>query len=145
MLLTAAEAYCQDGNDGQARNYLSKLMAKRDPAYTGTTKSGNNITTLTPGSDGASTTGSLLEEIHIQRRLELWGEYGRLFDIKRLGQGFKRVATETADNPDFDPSSLISRRDTQSPDTYAWILLLPQKELDGNPNIVQNPTGDKAN
>ncbi|WP_419511356.1 RagB/SusD family nutrient uptake outer membrane protein [Alistipes sp.] len=145
MLLTAAEAYCQDGNDGQARNYLSKLMAKRDPAYTGTTKSGNNITTLTPGSDGASTTGSLLEEILIQRRLELWGEYGRLFDIKRLGQGFKRVATESADNPDFDPSSLISRRDTQSPDTYAWILLLPQKELDGNPNIVQNPTGDKAN
>lgn len=142
MLLTAAEAYCQEGNDAQARTYLSKLMAKRDSAYRGTTKSGNAIGTLTPGSAGAATTGSLLEEILIQRRIELWGEFGRLFDIKRLGQGFKRVAPESADNPDFDPASLVNNRDTQTPGTFAWVLLLPQKELDGNPAIEQNPIGD---
>lgn len=145
MLLTAAEAYCQAGNDPEARNYLSRLMAKRDPAYTGTSKSGTTINTLTPGSDGGTMTGSLLEEIHIQRRIELWGEYGRLFDIKRLGQGFRRVATESADNPDFDPASLLGKRDTESPGSFAWVLLLPQKELDGNPNIVQNPIGDTPN
>ena len=144
MLLTAAEAYCQEGNDPQARIYLQKLMAKRDASYTGAEKSGNAINGLTPGSDGASMTGSLLEEILIQRRLELWGEYGRIFDIKRLGQGFKRVAVESADNPQFDPASLIADHDTQSPGSFAWILLLPQKELDGNPNIVQNPIGDTA-
>ena len=144
MLLTAAEAYCQEGNDPQARIYLQKLMAKRDASYTGAEKSGNAINRLTPGSDGASMTGSLLEEILIQRRLELWGEYGRIFDIKRLGQGFKRVAVESADNPQFDPASLIADHDTQSPGSFAWILLLPQKELDGNPNIVQNPIGDTA-
>lgn len=144
MLLTAAEAYCQAGNDTQARSYLSQLMSKRDPAYTGTTKSGNTINVLTPGSAGSSMTNSLLEEILIQRRIELWGEYGRLFDIKRLGQGFKRVATESADNPDFDPASLLNNNDTQSPGTFAWVILLPQKELDGNPNIIQNPIGDTA-
>jgi len=142
MLLTAAEAYCQAGNDAQARIYLKKLMDKRDPAYTGDSKSGTALNTLTAGSDGASMTGSLLEEILIQRRIELWGEFGRLFDIKRLGQGFKRVAAEDADNPDFDPASLIAKHDTETPGSFAWVLLLPQQELDGNPNIVQNPIGD---
>lgn len=144
MLLTAAEAYCQQGNDAQARSYLNRLMASRDSAYTGSSKSGKELGTLAAGSDGAGTTGSLLEEILIQRRIELWGEYGRLFDIKRLGQGFKRVAVDEADNPDFIPASLIPSRDTQTPGTFAWVLLLPQKELDGNPNIVQNPLGDTA-
>lgn len=27
-------------------------------------------------------TGSLLEEIIIQRRIELWGEFGRIYDIR---------------------------------------------------------------
>ncbi len=144
MLLTAAEAYCQEGNDAQARVYLNKLMDKRDPAYTGDSKSGKALNALTAGSDGAAMTGSLLEEILIQRRIELWGEFGRLFDIKRLGQGFKRVATEAADNPDFDPASLIMNHDTETPGSFAWVLLLPQQELDGNPNIVQNPIGDSA-
>lgn len=144
MLLTAAEAYCQQGNDAQARVYLNRLMANRDSAYTGSSKSGKELGTLSAGSDGAGTTGSLLEEILIQRRIELWGEYGRLFDIKRLGQGFKRTKVDEADNPDFDPASLIPSRNTQTPGTFAWILLLPQKELDGNPNIVQNPLGDTA-
>ncbi len=144
MLLTAAEAYCQEGNDAQARIYLNKLMDKRDPAYNGDSKSGKALGTLTAGSDGASKTNSLLEEILIQRRIELWGEFGHLFDVKRLGQGFKRVAVEAADNPDFDPASLIKDHDTQTPGTFAWVLLLPQMELDGNPNIVQNPIGDSA-
>lgn len=143
MLLTAAEAYCQEGNDEQARVYLKQLMAKRDPAYTSAdSKSGTALNTLTAGSDGATKTGSLLEEILIQRRIELWGEFGRLFDIKRLGQGFKRVAAEAADNPDFVPASLVPNHDTETPGSFAWILLMPQEELDGNPNIVQNPLDD---
>lgn len=42
-------------------------------------------------------TGSLLEEIIIQRRIELWGEFGRIYDIRRLKQGFKRTAEGLAD------------------------------------------------
>ncbi len=145
MVLTAAEAYCQAGNDTEARKFLQELMAQRDPSYTGASKSGNALGQLTAGSDGATETGSLLEEIINQRRIELWGEFGRLFDIKRLGQGFKRVAAEAADNPDFNAASLLPKYDTQSPGTFAWVLLIPQVELDGNPEIIQNPIGDTAN
>ena len=31
-------------------------------------------------------TGSLLEEIIIQRRIELWGIYRRIYDIRHLNQ-----------------------------------------------------------
>ncbi len=144
MLLTAAEAYCQEGNDVKAREFLGELMAQRDPAYKGAAKSGNSLGRLTSGSDGAAETGSLLEEIINQRRIELWGEYGRLYDIKRLGQGFKRTAPEAGDNPDFSAAALLGNRDTQSPGTFAWVLLIPQVELDGNSEIIQNPLGDTA-
>lgn len=137
MLLTAAEAYCQSGNDPKAREYLNRLMTSRDPGYRGSSKSGTALGKLT-----TDLTGSLLEEIILQRRVELWGEYGRLYDIKRLGQGFRRVASDKADNPNFNPASLLANIDTASPGSFAWVLLLPQVELDGNPNIVQNPLGD---
>ena len=122
-------------------------MALRDPSYT-CELSGNSYDEngLTLGSAGAKQAPqSLLEEILVQRRIELWGEFGRIFDIKRLGQGFKRVETDAADNPDFDPASLLNNHDTQSPGSYAWVLMLPQVEIDGNPNAVQNPIGDTAN
>ena len=114
-------------------------MSIRDSEYKGASKSGKTLGTLTN-----SVTGSLLEEILIQRRIELWGEYGRLFDIKRLGQGFKREAPEAADNPSFAPSTLLPNHDTETPGTFAWVLLIPQMELDGNPEIIQNPIGDTA-
>ncbi len=140
MLLTAAEAYCQNSDDTNARIYLNKLMAKRDTGYTGSSKSGKTLTTSTTGA-----TGSLLEEIIIQRRIELWGEYGRIFDIKRLGQGFKRVAPEKADNPAFDPISLLPNNDTTTPGSFAWVFMIPQAEFDGNQALTdadQNPDGD---
>ena len=142
MLLTASEAYCHDGNDAQARIYLNKLMADRDPEYDVSKKTGKAINELTLGSLGSTSTGSLLEEILNQRRIELWGESGRIFDIKRLGQGFKRVIPESADNPNYTPAAQLPSHDTMSPGSFAWIVLLPQTELDGNPNIIQNPIGD---
>ena len=139
MLLIAAEAYCHENNDTKAQQYLSQLMSIRDPEYKGASKTGKNLATLT-----STLTGSLLEEILIQRRIELWGEYGRIFDIKRLGQGFKREAPEAADNPGFAPSTLLPNHDTETPGSFAWVLLIPQMELDGNPEIIQNPIGDHA-
>lgn len=155
MLLTAAEAYCHAGNDSAAKAHLMKLMSNRDTAYTcdltgnllnGVAVDGGQADNgLTLGSDGGNVNpSSLLEEILVQRRIELWGEFGRLFDIKRLGQGFKRAAVASEDNPEWPASALVSNSDTQSPGTFAWVLLIPQLELDGNPNIIQNPTGDKA-
>ena len=155
MLLTAAEAHCHAGNDSAAKTHLLKLMESRDAAYTcdltgnllnGVAVDGGQANNgLTLGSDGGSVNpSSLLEEILVQRRIELWGEFGRIFDIKRLGQGFKRAAVSSEDNPEWPAAALISNSDTQSPNTFAWVLLLPQVELDGNPAVAdqQNPTTD---
>lgn len=135
MLLTQAEAECRLGNDQAARDLLMQLMAKRDPDYT-VNKSGTALGVLT-----SDETGSLLEEIIIQRRIELWGEYGRIYDIRRLKQGFTRTTAMG-----WPTAALITGRNTQNPESYAWVLTIPQAEFDGNKNldqsVDQNPMDD---
>ena len=52
--------------------------------------------------DDLTWTGSLLENILTQRRIELWGEYGRLFDVRRLGQGIDRRSEDGFSEEAFD-------------------------------------------
>ena len=134
MYLTAAEAACRRGQTTTAKNYLNQLMAKRVPGYT-CNKTGTALGALT-----TDETGSLLEEILIQRRLELWGEDGRIYTIRRLRQGFER----TTDNG--WPLVLTSGHAWNDPECYAWVLTIPQSEFDGNSNMDeetdQNPLGD---
>ena len=75
MFLTAAEASCRLNDDKGARLMLNSLMQERDEDYT-CKKTGTALGKLT-----SDETGSLLEEIIIQRRIELWGEFGRIYDI----------------------------------------------------------------
>lgn len=135
MLLTQAEAECRLGNEQAARDLLMDLMSKRDPGYT-VNKTGTALGALT-----SDETGSLLEEILIQRRIELWGEYGRIYDIRRLKQGFTRTA-----EMGWPTSALITGTNTQNPESYAWVLTIPQAEFDGNKNldqsVDQNPMDD---
>ena len=135
MYLIAAEAECRQGNDAAARAHLMELMGKRDASYT-CNKSGTALGTLT-----SDATGSLLEEIIIQRRIELWGEAGRVYDIRRLKQGFVR---NEADG--WDSDALLEGRPTNNPENYMWVLTIPQAEFDGNENMDaskdQNPTND---
>ena len=136
IYLTAAEAECRLGNESKAIGYLKDLMAKRDEDYV-CNKTGTSLGALT-----SDLTGSLLEEILIQRRIELWGEFGRIFDIKRLKQGFTR--TEAMG---FPKEALLNGTNTQNPESYAWVLTIPQSEFDGNVNMDsvtdQNPPGDE--
>ena len=135
MFLTAAEASCRLNDDKGARLMLNSLMQKRDEDYT-CKKTGTALGKLT-----SDETGSLLEEIIIQRRIELWGEFGRIYDIRRLKQGFRRTA-----DMGWPSSALIAGTDTEDPESYAWVLTIPQTEFDGNPNMDpskdQNPIGD---
>ena len=137
MYLTAAEACCRLGEEGTARQYLNTLMAQRDPQYDCSNKTGTSLGKLTD-----DWTGSLLEEILIQRRIELWGEFGRVYDIRRLKQGFRRTA-----DMGWPSNALLSNRPTDDPENYMWVLTIPQSEFDGNVNMTlendQNPTGDK--
>ena len=135
MYLVAAEAECRLGEEAEAIIDLGTLMAKRDPNYT-CDKTGTELGALT-----TDETGSLLEEIITQRRIELWGEAGRIYDIRRLRQGFRRTAAMG-----WPSSALLANRPTDDPECYMWVLTIPQAEFDGNVNMDpatdQNPTGD---
>ena len=138
MYLTAAEAACRLNQTTNARSYLNQLMAKRDASYN-CTKTGTELGALT-----TDETGSLLEEILIQRRIELWGEDGRIYTIRRLRQGFQR----TEENG-WPSDLLLSERSLSDPESYPWVLTIPMTEFVGNPlmnvNYDQNPLGDYAN
>lgn len=137
MLLTAAEAACRMGDEASAKNYLNTLMSYRDPAYDCSKKTGTQLGKLTN-----DWTGSLLEEILIQRRLELWGEFGRLYDIRRLKQGFRRTTAMG-----WPSEALLESRPSENPENYMWVFTIPQTEFDGNINMSaekdQNPLGDE--
>ena len=137
MLLIEAEAECRLGHDDAAKSLLAELMAKRDPDYK-CDKTGTALGKLTN-----DWTGSLLEEITIQRRIELWAETGRIFDIKRLKQGFVRTADQG-----FSTNALTTvTGDTSRPDCYMWVMPIPQMEFDGNAALDitkdQNPLSNK--
>lgn len=135
MYLTAAEAECRLGEEANAIEDLKAVMLKRDPKYT-CTKTGTQLGRLT-----TDETGSLLEEIITQRRIELWGEFGRIYDIRRLKQGFRRTTAMG-----WPVSALVGNRPTNDPECYMWVLTIPQSEFDGNVNMDaandQNPVGD---
>lgn len=140
MYFTAAEAALRSetlpGNVQIARDLMNTVMSERDARYNANNRSGLNL-----GATTTTWTGSLLEDILTQRRVELWGEYGRLFDVRRLGQGIDR---STDDGFTEECISGMSRRnvDLTKADTYDWVLTIPQAELNANPNINeedQNP------
>ena len=141
MYLNAAEAACQNGDDNTAKQYLMALMNKRDPNFT------TNFTGKALGSLTTSDPSSLLEEILIQRRLELWGEDGRIYTIRRLKQGFERPSEFGWPDGLLITDHIDAAKD---PASYLWVLTIPQAEFDGNVNMKpdpipagdQNPIGD---
>lgn len=138
MYLIAAEAECMKGNDALAQQYLNTLVKTRDADYN-CTKTGTAMGKLT-----TDRTGSLREAIIDQRRIELWGEYGRIYDIRRLHQGFRRTEAQG-----WPAGIMLANKPTDDPECYMWVLTIPQAEFDGNENMSdkkdQNPTGDYPN
>ena len=88
MMLIMAEGYARAGEPGKAAQALYPLASHRDPEYTLSTKTGEN----------------LIEEVMTQRRIELWGEGFRWFDLKRLNMDLDRGP---APRPEFFPNGLI--------------------------------------
>ena len=138
MFLNAAEAACRRGLTTTAKSYLTRLMSKRDPNYS-CTKTGTELGALT-----TDETGSLLEEILIQRRIELWGEDGRIYTIRRLHQGFERTTENGWPNDLLLPAHAAALKD---PESYAWVLTIPLTEFYNYysrliESVDQNPVGD---
>lgn len=134
MQLIIAETACRLGNEAEAKTALNALMATRDADYDCSDLTGTSLATIT-----TNETGSLLEEIILQRRIELWGEFGRIYDIKRLRQGF--IRTTDMGHP---AAALMANLELDDPESFDWVLTIPQAEFDANPYMVQNPIGSTA-
>lgn len=134
MYFDAAEAALRLGDRDKALGYLNEVMSARCPGYDASYKSG-----LLLGATTNIWTESLLEEILIQKRIELWGEFGRLVDIRRLGQGIERSADDGFSD---ECMTMMSGLHLRNPENYDWVLTIPLDEINNNPNINeedQNP------
>ena len=135
-----AEALCRKGFFSDAKQAIGEVMSRRDPNWT------SSVKPLTGSEQTFGSTGTvqtLLDEILLQRRIELWGETGRIFDILRLAKGWTRYWTingEVSNHTNF--LSKYPEYLNFPPDFIECILMIPQVEIDNNPNINpedQNP------
>ena len=117
MILLEAESLARSGNDAAAADVLFELASARDDAYTKTTNTG----------------AALIEEIMVQRRIELWGEGFRFYDLKRLNLPLDRTGSNHVE-------SVINGKFTEPAGTNNWQWQIPIDELNANENMVQNPS-----
>lgn len=118
MLLIEAEASARLNDNSKARALLKELRDSRFDEPVSVTSSGE----------------TLLNEILLERRIELWGEGFRGFDLKRLKLGVDR------NNSNHNP--VVARTMTLSATSKKFIYQIPQNEIDANPAIGdedQNP------
>lgn len=133
MVLIKAEAECHAGKFAEARATLKEYGEMRDPSFAERLVGRKDANTYNTNTNAPLVT--LMDEILFQRRVELWGETGRIFDLQRLGLGYDRAYkgsnhTQTVQTKNTDAASPL------------FILPLPQSEIDGNENITdadQNP------
>ena len=138
--LIDAEALCRLEKYEEARSALSELESRRDPKYA------SRISSLTGNEQTFASTGTvktLLDEILLQRRIELWGEAGRVYDIQRLKKGWTRYWTVNGEPTNHtEVLSKYSEYLSFPADYIECIMMIPQSEIDINPSISaedQNP------
>lgn len=115
MVLIQAEALAHLGQNTQAATVLRELMSKRSSSW--------NKTSVT------------VDDVWVQRRLELWGEGFSYFDLKRLNKGIDRTYTGTNHLPG-------KYRIAVPAGDVKWIYQIPLSELQENDMIStedQNP------
>ena len=138
--LIDAEALCRLEKYEEARSALSELESRRDPKYA------SRISSLTGNEQTFASTGTvktLLDEILLQRRIELWGEAGRVYDNQRLKKGWTRYWTVNGEPTNHtEVLSKYSEYLSFPADYIECIMMIPQSEIDINPSISaedQNP------
>lgn len=130
MYLIEAEAAFRSGDAGTASTVLEELVKSRYPAYSVAAFSGQ----------------ALLDEILLQRKIELWGEGVSVLDVKRLGKGLNRPegpgnhnGSDLLPKPGVNfPTSIV----TMPNGDPRFLLRIPQAELNANNALTsadQNP------
>ena len=112
IILIAAEAYSNTGDDANALKYLNMVAQQRDPAFTGYASAGSR----------------LLEDILTERRKELAFEGVRLWDLITLKRSWTKISNE-------NPFKSIA----VTPDNKELVFPIPVTELNANPAVTQNP------
>lgn len=113
IYLNRAEALARSGQATEAQTVFTKFQVTRDPSYVSKGNTGN----------------ALIEEIMNSRRVELWGEGFRFYDLKRLHLPIKRGSNFIADFCTF------LEMDADAP---GWVWEIPKNERDFNPLSTRN-------
>tara|TARA_B110000971_G_scaffold95045_1_gene97751 strand:- start:981 stop:2411 length:1431 start_codon:yes stop_codon:yes gene_type:complete len=122
VALNKAEAHAMLGQDAEALAALDELRSNRYAGFT----------------SGGETGAALVAEIKLQRRLELFAEGHRLFDLKRWNEGITRSAT---DGELFDgtgtpvPAAFLNL----NAGSDLFQMPIPQSEINVYPEFQQNP------
>ena len=114
MVLIEAEAYAHLNQGSKAAEVLKVLMNKRQPSW--------NKATVT------------VEDVYLQRRIELWGEGFSFYDLKRLNKGIDRSYEGNNHLAGYDIK--VDAHDVR------WIYQIPLSETQENKLINaedQNP------
>lgn len=115
MYLIEAEALARQ-NDNRAQQVLYDFVIARDPGYSKSTKTG----------------ADLIEEIITHKRIELWGEGHRFYELKRLNEGMSRVGSNHIQSVCIVMEIPVG--------DVRWEFLIPQTEINiTNGLIEQNP------
>ncbi len=117
MYLIEAEAMARDKKNTEAQDALFPLASARDEGYAKST----------------NTDQALVDEILVQRRIELFLEGHRWFDMLRNDEALD--LTGSGASPDLYLDGFKQDKPSVNP---KWMFLIPQREIDANSNIVQN-------
>ena len=117
MYLIEAEAYARLGQDGDAQDVLYELVSARDSGYEKSTNTGD----------------ALVDEVLTQRRIELFLEGHRWFDMLRNDEELDLEGSGA------DPDLYLNGYQQDKPSVNdSWTFLIPQRELDANSLMEQN-------
>ncbi|MGK9127510.1 RagB/SusD family nutrient uptake outer membrane protein [Olivibacter sp. SA151] len=114
MYYIEAEGLARSGNEAGAQSVLYEITKERDPEYVKSTKSG----------------AALIDEIILQKRIEMWGEGSAWFDLKRLNKGVERNYSGT--NHGSFALLNIPAGDAR------FLFMIPEAEVNANPQILPN-------
>jgi hypothetical protein len=123
VLLNRAEAYYRANNEAAAIADLVLLKSNRYSSYD-------------PTADNALTGQALLNEILLQRRLELAFEGDRFWDLKRRNESVIRDGSK-GERADGTGTPYVFT--TLTAGDYRFQLPFPQTEVNFNTNLKQNP------
>lgn len=122
MYLIEAEALARTaGKEDEAKDVLLLLAKNRDPQYVKSTRTGQ----------------AFIDEILVQRRIELWGEGRRFTDLKRLNLPLVRPTAANAGQGAHVESFATVVNVPAGGNVWTWMI--PRGEIDTNPELKQNP------